>query len=186
MFIDVHKCAIYYVDSVGEEPLKEFKKFMNKVKKQGDDLLYNNTININNINDSYSILLDTNKISKDIISVSNPKLLKINNIVNLSKTKNNLDSKNNNKIKNINGNYILLDKNCNSCKYLIQKSFRIFYSDLQHQQKDSECGIYSINFIDNMLNDIDFYDYVKKIKTDEEMNKLRFNKYFIPFDSIFN
>jgi len=48
-----------------------------------------------------------------------------------------------------------------------------FYNDIQHQKKDTECGIYSLYFIISMMNNINFKDFVKKIKNDEFMEKYR-------------
>ena len=47
------------------------------------------------------------------------------------------------------------------------------YNDIQHQKNDTECGIYSLYFIISMMNNINFKDFVKKIKNDEFMEKYR-------------
>ncbi len=47
------------------------------------------------------------------------------------------------------------------------------YNDIQHQKKDTECGIYSIFFITHMLDGVDFKKFVKEIKRDEFMEKYR-------------
>ena len=182
MYIDVNKAAIYYVDSVGEYPLNEFKNFMNKVKKQGDELIYNNIIKLNNIENNYSILQSCDKINNNIIKVKNGSLFKVNNIISLSLTQN-FNNNNINKLKKIKENYLELEKKITkNYKYILQKSFRIFYSNIQHQRGNNECGMYSINFIDNMLIGIDFFDYVSNKKTDKQMNELRYSKYFLPID----
>lgn len=187
MFIDLNKCAIYYVDSVGELPLDNFLKFMNKVKKQGDDLIYKNKININNINNDYSILQNCKQIHDKIICVEDSKVFKIDNIVNLCKDEKKLNKSNNFKIKNIYENNLLLNKKINNnCNKILQKTFRIFYSNNKHQYKNSECGMYSIHFLDNMINDIDFFDYVNNRNSDKYMNELRFSKYFLPVNLIPN
>ena len=184
IFIDLYKCAIYYVDSVGEEPLDNFNKFMNKVKCQGDSLIYNNKININDIDNDFTIIKNCNIISDNIVKV-NSKIIKIGNIVNMCKNEKKLDYENNNKVLNICNNHLLLDKMVdNKNKKIVQKTFRIFYSDLQHQKGNNECGMYSIHFIDNMINGTSFYNYVKNRKSDDYMNKLRYSKYFLPIKMV--
>ena len=48
-----------------------------------------------------------------------------------------------------------------------------FYNDIQHQKKDTECGIYSMFFLTHMLSGVDFKKFVKEIKRDEFMEKYR-------------
>ena len=61
-------------------------------------------------------------------------------------------------------------------------SLRIQYfeNSKRHQYKDSECGIYSIYFIENMLNGKKFNDFINSSIPDETMEKLR-SKYFIKY-----
>ena len=47
------------------------------------------------------------------------------------------------------------------------------YNDIRHQKKNTECGVYSIYFIVNMLKDINFKLFVKNIKRDDFMEKYR-------------
>lgn len=54
------------------------------------------------------------------------------------------------------------------------------YNNIQHQFKNSECGVYCIDFIDNMTsNPNSFEKYILKKTSDDEMYKNRFN-YFRP------
>ena len=48
-----------------------------------------------------------------------------------------------------------------------------FYNDIQHQQKNTECGIYSLYFLISMLHNVDFKKFIKKIKRDDFMEKYR-------------
>lgn len=52
------------------------------------------------------------------------------------------------------------------------------YNDIQHQKKNTECGIYCIHFITTMLEGINFEEYINDIKSDKFMNKFR-DFYFI-------
>ena len=56
-----------------------------------------------------------------------------------------------------------------------------FENTKRHQYKDSECGIYSIYFIENMLNGRKFNDFINSSIPDETMEKLR-SKYFIKYE----
>ena len=57
----------------------------------------------------------------------------------------------------------------NKCNIKFQK----LYNDIQHQKKNTECGIYSIHFITSMLKGIKFKDYINNVNDDEEMEKFR-------------
>jgi hypothetical protein len=53
------------------------------------------------------------------------------------------------------------------------EEIEFLYNDIQHQKRDTECGIYCIHFITTMLKGIDFNEYIKEIKNDDYMNKYR-------------
>jgi len=71
-----------------------------------------------------------------------------------------------------------LDKLCKN-KHIVKKlnSFDIKYNQIQHQFKNSECGVYSINFILRLLNGETFEEITNNIKKDDEMNLCR-EEYF--------
>lgn len=46
-------------------------------------------------------------------------------------------------------------------------------NDVQHQEKNTECGVYSLHFLDYMINGGDFYKYVSNRKCDKFMEKFR-------------
>lgn len=56
-------------------------------------------------------------------------------------------------------------------------SFDIRYNKIQHQFKNSECGVYSMNFIIRLLHGESFDEIVNNITKDDEMQKCR-NVYF--------
>ena len=95
----------------------------------------------------------------------------INKIVRyLYKKKYNKDININSLIKTINRN----EEN----KYLDNlKEFDIRYNTIQHQFNNSECGVYSINFIVRLVGNESFDEITKNITKDNEMNKCR-TKYF--------
>jgi hypothetical protein len=60
----------------------------------------------------------------------------------------------------------------------IIKEFDIKYNHIQHQFKDTECGVYSINFIVRLVGGETFYDIINNITNDDKMNECR-KTYFI-------
>ena len=68
--------------------------------------------------------------------------------------------------KNFSGKYIsLLNDKLND--------FDIKYNNIQHQKEDSECGVYSINFIIRAVKGESFDSITKNITTDDEINECR-------------
>lgn len=53
------------------------------------------------------------------------------------------------------------------------KGIDIRYNPIQHQKANSECGVYSINFILRLIKGEEFDDIIKNITDDEDMNKCR-------------
>jgi hypothetical protein len=51
--------------------------------------------------------------------------------------------------------------------------FNIRYNNIQHQLKDSECGVYSINFIIRSVKGESFDSITKNITSDEQINECR-------------
>lgn len=54
------------------------------------------------------------------------------------------------------------------------------YNDIQHQEENSECGVYTIHFLVNMIKGVSFNEIKKNGLSDDEMNALR-KKYFNRF-----
>lgn len=53
------------------------------------------------------------------------------------------------------------------------KSFDIRFNPIQHQKANTECGVYSINFILRLAKNESFNTIISNITDDEEMNKCR-------------
>lgn len=75
----------------------------------------------------------------------------------------------------------IYSSNSNLLKFKSKKDskFQIKINKNRHQYKNSECGIYCINFIISMLEGKTFENITNHILKDDEMNKLR-SKYFLP------
>lgn len=66
-----------------------------------------------------------------------------------------------------------------------QKPFQLIWNPHRHQYANSECGVYTINFILNRLKDVPFKTIVNNQIRDEAMNKKR-KQFFNPFDKYDN
>ena len=62
------------------------------------------------------------------------------------------------------------------------EDMEFLYNDIQHQKRNTECGIYSIHFITSMLEGKDFDDYIKKLN---EMIIWKNTEIFIILDNLF-
>lgn len=51
--------------------------------------------------------------------------------------------------------------------------FKLYYNDIRHQYKNSECGVYSMNFIIQFLNGKHFKEIIEDRVPDDYMNKKR-------------
>jgi hypothetical protein len=84
-----------------------------------------------------------------------------------------------NKKLNINNVIKSLNNNKLDDEYIAKlKTFDIKYNKIQHQFKDTECGVYSINFIIRLLEGETFENITKNITKDDKMNNNR-KEYFI-------
>ena len=137
LYTDLKKNQIYFFDSVGKQPYKRIRKFINKIAKY----LY------------YKIFNDN---------------LPINNVLQQIKEYNKLSYKN-------------IDINENKYLFNLLNELDIRYNDIQHQFKNSECGVYCINFITRLLDGETFDTIINNITKDDEMNQMR-NTYFYNFN----
>ena len=137
LFVNLKKGQIYYFDSVGKEPSKRTKKFINKIVKYLYKKKYEKNMNIN-------------------------KLLKITNIL--------VESSKSSKLKE---KYITYSKNNILQIINDMKIFDIRYNSKQHQFKNSECGVYSINFIVRLVSGESFDDIANNITKDDKINECR-------------
>jgi len=72
---------------------------------------------------------------------------------------------------------ILMNRLKSQAKNNNQK-IKLFYNNIRHQYKNSECGVYSINFIVKLLEGHDYNELIKNKIDDDTMNTFR-NKFFI-------
>ena len=74
--------------------------------------------------------------------------------------------------------FSLVDKLQEQYESIKNSTMDFLYNDIKHQYKDTECGIYCLHFISNMLDGNDFKKYIGNIKKDDYMEKYR-NYFFI-------
>ena len=104
-----------------------------------------------------------NRITKYLYNKKYNQRLPINDVVDKIK---NLKSMPENKMKD-------LIKSNKYLKNLLGGGFDIRYNNIQHQFENSECGVYSINFVIRLVNGESFDSIINDITKDEEMNSNR-------------
>lgn len=174
LYVDLTSGGIYYFDSYGVPPPKEVQILMNRIKQQGNQLISTNKLDIDKMNDSHTVSSKITNISDKQIKVEDGELFYLDTLVYFGGKKTiNHDSYN--KIVNINKNILTLEKSreCKTCDHIHMKSFRTFYNDFRFQFENSECGVYSMHFIESFLNGLEFKDIISNIIHDDEINKKR-------------
>jgi len=68
---------------------------------------------------------------------------------------------------------ILMERMALQGKKLKGKPFKLYYNDIRHQYKNSECGVYSMHFITEFLEGKTFKQIIKNRINDDKMNKKR-------------
>ena len=192
MYTNLNNGGIYYFDSYGVLPPLEIQKLMLRIKKQGNTLIENNSIDVNKLEDIHMVtstyeIVDTNKIRVD-----NPDQFLYQNLIffgkspkkQSKKSKIKLDTKTINYITEKNGKILTLKNPIDKTKLkqldiVSMKSFRTFYNNKKFQFKNTECGVYSMYFIDELLHNKTYDAFINNIIKDDMMYKNR-NKYFSP------
>lgn len=180
LYTDFTTGGIYYFDSYGVPPPNEVQILMNRIKQQGNSLITSNKLSLDNISDSHTISSKFKYINKNKVRVENGNLFYLDTLVHFG-AKNTINQNSSNKIVKIDKNVLTLDNpiTCNKCDYIHMKSFRTFYNDIRFQFKNSECGVYSMHFIQSFLDGLEFRDIIANIIYDDEINKKR-NVYYRP------
>ena len=177
LYMDFKTGGIYYFDSVGSLPPQQIKKLMNLLKNQGNDLILNGGIKLENIDDTHTqefkyIMGD--KRNQMILQTGGNMSPLLDNIVVL---KGNVL----NRVTKVDDDRILLlnkvlKKQAGGGVFK-SKCFKQFYNKEQFQYKDSECGVYTIHFLEEFLKGKKFNEIVTAKHTDAQMFQLR-KKYF--------
>ena len=197
MYLDIRTAGIYFIDSVGKKPVYHIQKLIKRLIKQCNHLILNKKINFFNIKSYHQIVVPIEIINNHKIRIEAPKtVLKrikggmIMNFTHWNSTKKTYRKCNKHThaiiIKKIDDN-IITTKHPIHVDYMksfhfnigIVRGFRSFYNDNVHQLNNTECGIYCIYFITELLKNIPFYKLVNNIKQDHVIQKLR-NVFYRP------
>lgn len=74
--------------------------------------------------------------------------------------------------------YNLVEKITNQCRS-INKDIKFLFNNEKHQHGNTECGVYCLHFLINMLKGSNFKKYITNKRSDKEMEKFR-DIFFIP------
>ncbi len=175
LYANLDNGGIYYFDSYAIKPPSEVEILMDRIKKQGNELITEGIININNLEKDHSQTSKYQIINKKTIKLKNPANFKENNIV-VFNTNKQLNIECINKINNIDGDICKLDKNIDIdiCgQNITMTGFQSFFNDVRFQYKNSECGVYSMYFITQFLEGNTFDKIIHNIIDDDTINKKR-------------
>lgn len=178
LFADLTKGGIYFSDSYGTHPNESTVKLMNKIEEQGNELILSGVI-------KYSDLDTIHHDTFTVISVIDEYSVEVNvndtQLVRYTPTLLNSDSSKIYTIHNINGNIIRFNEKLqiHDIETITQFGFRKYYNNIRQQHGGSECGVYSIYFITQLLFGVPFSEFIKIPISDEEMIKQR--KIFFDF-----
>lgn len=185
MFADLNNGGIYYFDSYGVPPPKEVQILMLKLKNQGDQLLNEKTLIINDLKDTHTVVRDFKKLDnyKIVVPDDSAKLFRPNNLIYFGgylKKRPVLDDKTFNRIIKMDNNIITMQKPLHKDYPIVaMKSFRTFYNDRKFQYQNTECGVYSMHFIEEFLNGKTYDQIIDNNIYDDEMSKNR-DRYYRP------
>ena len=127
MFFDLDTAGIYFFDSYGIKPKKEINELMEKLKMQGNKLLYLNKLDINSINNLHKEEYKFKKINSKKVKISDSTNFYVGSIVYF--TGDHIHSNNSiNVVTNVDNNVLTLkrDIECENCNKIVLKSFRTF------------------------------------------------------------
>jgi hypothetical protein len=184
LYSDLDKGGVYYFDSYGTLPPKEVIELMRRMKVHGNQMIQKKMIDINKLNNEHNLISNYQIIDseKKKLKVNNLSKFQINTPVffidNINSNIDNLqiDSEYFNTIVGVKDNYLELDKpvrDTENTGVLLCKGFQCFYNDKRFQFKNSECGVFSMHFITEMLSGKKFDDVITNIIKDDEVNKKR-------------
>lgn len=171
MYTDLMKGGIYFFDSYAMKPKVEIYELMKRIKEQGNKLILEGVINIENFDDDHMEILDANKIDSNTIKVSDTKNVYSGNLI-YTQEANSIQF---NIVKGVAKDKIQVEFPIEHSNFdkITHKSFRLYYNTNRFQFKNSECGVYSMHFIEEFLNGKSFEEITTNIYNDDEINKKR-------------
>lgn len=186
MYIDVHTGGIYFFCSYGVKPNNYIQILMQRIFNQGNSLIEKNKLDVNQMTDQHTIARKYKIIDRHTIKVEDGQLFFKNMLIFFGNMHNDnliIDKSTLNKIQNVDNNIITteypIDTENVDFDLIIMKCFRPFYNDIRFQFKNTECGVYSIYFIESFLKGNTHDEILSNIIKDNEMNTRR-NIYYRP------
>jgi hypothetical protein len=178
MFADLDNGGIYFFDSYGFEPEDEIRALMERIQRQGNELIRKGIIDISLMEPSIDqhipirshdpktktmILEDVRNIAVGFPIIGQSNYGWVTKIS--SKTIN---------YKTIDNKPLVI-----SGSQLRTRGFRKFYNNIRFQFKNSECGIYSTYVITELLSGKSFQELITNVIDDDIINRKR-GDYFRP------
>jgi len=189
LFVNMKNGGIYFFDSVGKFPVDEISKLMCRLRKQGNQLFIQQQIEMNSFSQEHAMSFPIKQVTDGQVdldgSITVPPYAKGMPIIFDYQEQD--GGRTTASIRDITGNTLYLDNiqetrggTNTTPSTIVVMGFRLFYNDIRHQSMNTECGVYSIYFIDCLLAGDSFRSFTKKLIKDNEMNKKR-KIYFRPF-----
>jgi hypothetical protein len=175
LFVDMKRGGIYYFDSYGIEPPNEVKKLMKKIRSQGNELVYNGEIELD---ETYVSPINGNIVGDNIIKLNGGNKLEEDDIIEMVGG----GKKKKVKVKSVKGDgtvildgIVLKDKDIK----MLRRGYKEFYNPKRFQYKNSECGMFSMWFIIQFIEDRDYGEIITSKIDDDYVFKKR-NEYYRP------
>ena len=178
LFVDGTNGGIYYFDSVGTYPPQEVVTLMNRISGQLNKCLCNQTISKDDFSDLHSVPLQCvhpAKVGDTHIQLGDTRWLNKNSVIYIGDKPYSVSSVKDDSVELHDPLALPLEKG----DTVLEKCWRPFYNDVQHQTQNTECGIYSIFFISKLLEGVPFTQFLGKRISDSEMENYR-NIFFRP------
>lgn len=178
MFVNLNTAGIYFFDSYGIAPRTEINELMEKLKEQGNKLLQSKKLDINKLENLHTEDYMFTKIDDHTLQLDDTKNFYVGSIVYFTGSTEH-SNHSINTVSNVTNTTIELKNKikCSKCNKLVLKSFRTFFNNVKFQFKGSECGVYSMHFIEEFLNGKNFNEIITNVFHDDEINKKRYFYY---------
>jgi len=172
LYMDFKTGGIYYFDSVGDWPPPEIKKLMDLLKNQGNTLILEGVVNLDDTHTQEFKYIMGEELNQIILQTAGKSPLLDNIVILEGDVLNRVTKVEDDRI-------VLLNKVLKNQVGGVFKSkcFKQFYNKRQFQYKDSECGVYTIHFLEEFLKGKKFNEIISTKHTDAQMSELR-KKYF--------
>ena len=180
LFIDLNNGGVYYYDSVGKFPTNEVVKLMQRVVRQGNNAISSGFIDRNTFKDDHSTNVKVKATQGNKIIVDNKSKGKAHPFLvgmpafAIRPSSGGRNSEQKLIVENIEDGVITFNRDVDpNTREIDIIGFRLFYNDITHQLENTECGVYSIDFISSLLQGDSFQNYTANVKRDNALNRLR-------------